>query len=267
MKILNQPKQSVSDFVILQDSKWLDRQRIAGRVVAGALQLLENATKEKTTKSLIELNSMAEEYIENNGCSCTFKNYKSFPAGVCISVNKQLVHGVPTSYILQEGDVVSFDLGCTYESAIADSALTTIYGNPLSNAHIELIKDTKQALYAGINSIKIGKRLGCIGNAISKYAKNKAYGNITQYGGHSLNWDTPHAQPFVPNKANENEGIRLQENLTLAIEPMLTSGSTKTRVDKDGWTVLCEAEISAHFEHTIFIHKDSIEIITDRSKI
>jgi methionyl aminopeptidase len=259
-----QDKSSISDFIILQDNVWLERQRIAGKVVAGALQLLENAVKEKTTMTMLELNNMAGEYIERHGCQQTFRGYKGFPYGVCISINKQLVHGVPSDYRLKEGDVVSFDLGATYNKAIADSAITVIYGEPKSQQHIDLIKNTEQALYAGIDAIKIGKRLGCIGNAISKYAKNKGHGCITKYGGHSLNWDTPHAQPFVPNKANENEGVRLQENLTLAVEPMLTSGSTKTWTDKDGWTVWCEADMSAHFEHTVYLHEDKIEVITDR---
>src|ERR1700733_12789337 len=156
MKILNQTNNSVSDFVILQDQKWLDRQRIAGRVVANTLTLLENAVKENTTKSLIELNAMAEEYIENNGCSATFKNYKGFPAGVCISINRQLVHGIPTDYKLQDGDKISFDLGATYEGAIADSAITLIYGEPKSKKHAALAADTQQALYTGIKAISIG---------------------------------------------------------------------------------------------------------------
>lgn len=264
MRSFVQPKTQVSEFVILQDDTWLDRQRIAGRVVASTLLLLEKLVKEKTTLSLLELNNIAEKHIEENGCTATFKGYQGFPCGVCISVNKELVHGIPKEYKLVDGDVVSFDLGATYESAIADSAITVIYGEPKSKQHIELIEDTKQALYTGINSIKVGKRLGCIGNAISKCAKNKGYGCINQYGGHGINYDKPHAQPFVHNKANENEGIRLQQNLTLAIEPMITTGSTKTWVDKDGWTVWCEADMSAHFEHTVFLHKDNIEIITHR---
>jgi methionyl aminopeptidase len=266
MRITNNAFSS-SGLVNLKNQDWLDKQRVAGKVVAGALLLLENEIKQGTNSTLIELNSLAETYIQDHGCSCTFKNYKSFPSGVCISVGKQLVHGVPTNYRLQDGDKVSFDLGATYKKAIADSAITCIFGQPKSKQQLELIKDTEEALMRGIQAIEVGKHLGCIGNAIDKYAKNKGHGCITQYGGHGLDWDIPHAAPFVANRAELNEGIRIQPNLTIAVEPMLTSGSTKTWTDQDGWTVWCEAEIVSHWEHTIYIHEDYVEIITDRSKL
>jgi methionyl aminopeptidase len=119
----------------------------------------------------------------------------------------------------------------------------------------------------GIQAVRVGKRLGCIGEAIYKSAKNNGFSIIQQYGGHGISWGTPHASPFVANKSSANEGMRMQNNLTLAIEPMLTMGSTKTWTDEDGWTVWCEAEISAHWEHTIYLHEDRVEIITDRSKL
>jgi len=248
----------------LKNNDWLEKQRVAGKFTAGALMLLEQAVKDGTTKSMIELSSLAEEYMLDNGCAPTFKGYKDFPAAVCISINEQLVHGIPTNYHLQDGDVVSFDLGATYKGAIADSALTCIYGNPKSPQHVKLLEDTKDSLMKGIGSIKVGNHLGCIGNAIFK--RSRGYGLITQYGGHGISWNKPHDSPFIANKANYDEGIRIQQGLSIAIEPMFVIGGTKTHIDKDGWTVWGTG-ISAHYEHTIFVHEDHVEIITSRNNL
>jgi len=264
MRVNNQEMFSNSSFVDLKNNDWLEKQRVAGKVVAKCLIHLENRVKEKTKLTLLELSKEAEQIILDNKCLPTFKGYKGFPEAVCISVNKQLVHGIPVDYILQEGDIVSFDLGATYEGAIADSAITCIYGEPKNNRHVELLKITEESLYKGIESIKVGNQLGCIGNAVYKHITNNGFNVITQYGGHSLTWNNPHSSPFVANKANINEGVRIQPGLTIAIEPMAVIGSTMTVVDKDGWTVSCN-DISSHVEHTLYIHEDSVEIITDRN--
>jgi methionyl aminopeptidase len=257
-----------SEFIKLKDDKWLADQRVAGKVAAGALSLLEGLVKEKTTKSLLELDKIAEEYIRDNGCTPTFLNYKGFPNSVCISVNKQLVHGIPTDYKLIDGDLVSFDLGATYKGAVGDTAITVIYGQPKSQEHIDLINATQKALYEAIASINVGKKLGIIGHTISKVAKKYALSVIDQYGGHGIDrsedgFATPHAQPFVSNSGNLEVGIRFQPYMTLAIEPLFVLGrSSKTEV-VGKWDVICE-ELCAHFEHTIFIHEDKVEIITLR---
>jgi len=258
-----------SSIVKLKNNIWLSKQRIAGKVAANALILLENEVKNKTAKSMLELNDLAEQFIISNNCTPTFKNYKGFPCGVCISVNKQLVHGIPTDYKLKDGDVVSFDLGATYEGAIADTALTCIFGEPKSQEHVRLIKVTESALMNAINSIKIGNRLGSIGNAVYKTIKKEGFNAITNYGGHGICTDNegngiPHASPFVPNKGLPNEGLRLCAGMSLAIEPMAIIGDAHTYVDKDGWTV-CAQNINSHSEHSIFIHEDSVEIITNRN--
>lgn len=267
MRVASSGSFTSSELVKLKNQDWLNKQRVAGKIAALTLTLLKKQVQEKTTHSLIELNEIAESFIEASGGSCTFKGYKNFPAGVCISVNRQLVHGIPTDYILQDGDVISFDLGVTVGGAIADTALTCIYGEPKSSHHIKLIQATEEALMKGIAAIKVGERLGVIGNAISRCAKGYGFGLITNYGGHGLDWEVPHASPFVSNKSISDEGVRIQPNMTLAIEPMFTNGSTATRVDQDGWTVWCDASISTHFEHTVFVHDDRVEIITDRSNL
>lgn len=252
--------------ICLKDNNWLDKQRIAGKIAAKTLNLLENLVLDKTKYSMIELNKIAEDFITQSGGICTFKGYKGFPAGVCISVNKQLVHGIPTDYSLQEGDLVSFDLGVTIDGAIADTAITCIYGQPKYESHVKLIKATEEALMKGIAAVKVGDRLGNIGYAISKCAKGYGYEVINNYGGHGISWNEPHAAPFVENKSDPSKGIRIQPGLTIAIEPLLTIGSSTTTIDKDGWTVSTNS-INSHIEHTIFVHKDHVEIITDRSNL
>lgn len=263
MRIISKPAFNGTGLFKLKDQDWLDKQRIAGRIAANALVKLENLVKNKTELSLIELNEVAEKFITDAGGSPTFKGYKGFPAGVCISVNKQLVHGIPTDYKLQEGDVVSFDLGVTWEGAIADTAITCIYGKPNSDKQVAIVKATEESLMKGIEAIKVGNRLGCIGSAIYRSAKNSGFNVITKYGGHGLDWNIPHATPFVENKSEPDKGIRIQVGLAIAIEPMLVPGSTETRTLADGWTVATD-DVGAHFEHSVFVHTDSVEIITDR---
>ena len=257
---------SENALVKLKNQDWLDKQRVAGKIAAATLSLLSDHVKDKTTLTYLELNQLAEEFITSKGGIATFKGYKGFPAGVCISVNKELVHGIPKDVKPEEGDVISFDLGVTVDGAIADTAITVIYGEPKSERHLNLVKATEESLMRGIQAIAVEKRLGCIGNAIYKYAKGTGFGLIHNYGGHGLDWDTPHAPPFVSNKADVEEGIHIQANLAIAIEPMLVLGSTNTRVLSDGWTVVTD-DIGAHFEHSIFVHEDRVEIITDRSSL
>jgi len=252
-----------NNLVKLKDQSWIDKQRIAGTLVAQTLVKLEDQVKQLTELTLVELNEMAEQFIISNGGIPTFKDYKGFPAGVCISVNKQLVHGIPTNTKLQNGDVISFDLGVTYEGAIADSALTCIYGVPKSERHIDLVKTTEESLVRGIKAIVPGKRLGCIGNAIYKYSRDKGYSVVTQYGGHGLDWNQPHAAPFVANKSEPNDGIRITSGLAIAIEPMLVIGANDTYVSSDSWTVMTN-DVGAHFEHSVFVHQDHLEIMTWR---
>lgn len=265
----NAPKELFTDnsLVRLKDQNWLDKQRVAGRIAAETLSLLEELLSSgNVAPTLQQINAIGEEYIIKRGGIPTFKGYKGFPAGVCISVNKQLVHGIPTDYKLQEGDLVSFDLGVTIDGAIADTAITCIYGQPKSESHVKLIKTTEDALMKGIQAMSVGKRLGVIGHAIARCAKNYGYGVINNYGGHGLDWNVPHAAPFVENKSDPEKGIRIQPGLAIAIEPMFTLGSTSTTTTDDGWTVVTP-DLSAHFEHSVFVHEDRVEIITDRSNL
>lgn len=247
----------------LKGKDWLEKQRVAGKVAARTLLLLEQLVKEKTTLTTLQLSKLAEEFILDNKCTPTFKNYKGFPEAVCISVNKELVHGIPKDYTLQKGDLVSFDLGTTYQGAIADTALTVIYDDPTSKYN-KLIEACNKALMEGINAVKVGSRLGCVGYAVSRSAKRDGFVVVNNYGGHGLSWDEPHSSPFIENKGSVNEGFRLQPGFTGAIEPMLLPTNPNSRVASDGWTVLTQ-EIGTHFEHSFYLHEDHVEIITDRT--
>jgi len=261
MKIPERNNSISSSLIKLKDEDWLSKQRIAGKTVAQALQLLSSLVKEKSPLSLLEMNGLAEQFIISQGCTPTFKYYKDFPAGVCISVNRQLVHGIPTNNSLKEGDVVSFDLGATYEGAISDAAITCIYGEPKQDNHVQLIQSTKTALELAIREVQVGKRLGSIGNTIFKCGREDGFSVITEYGGHGLDWNRPHSLPFVSNRSEINDGIRAQKGLTIAIEPLFAIGSNRTRVASDNWTVYTE-DVSAHFEHTIYVHQDHVEVLT-----
>lgn len=212
--------------------------------------------------SLREIDIECIKIIQERNCTPTFLGYKGFPGAICTSVNNQLVHGIPSDYKLQSGDVFKVDLGATYQGVIADAARTFIVGKAKSLEHIELVNKCKQALDVAKTVIQSGKRIGVIGYAIDRYIKkNSRFGLVVNYGGHGVNTEA-HAQPFIANRANQNEGVRMQPGMSLAIEPMITIGSNNTRVAPDGWTVLTDG-IGAHFEDTIYINKNGIvEVLT-----
>jgi methionyl aminopeptidase len=252
-----------NEFVVLKDNDWLVRQRYAGKCVAKILASCKTLIEieKQPNLSLIDLENNALSIMKDLGCSATFKGYKGFPSSICTSVNQNMVHGIVTDYVLQDGDVISVDLGATYEGAIGDAASTYIYGQPKSKEVVRMIETCKKALIVGIEAVKIGNKIGAIGYAINSLTKNSGFGLITNYGGHGINYNTPHAQPFISNKSDKNEGIRITPGLTIAIEPMLTIGGTKTNILDDGWTIEVPG-IACHEEHSIFIHDTHVEILT-----
>lgn len=263
MKLQTSPKANtqIIQLIDLKDGDWLAKLRVAGKIVAQTLNILENLVKERSPLSLLEMSQLAEDFILQNSALPTFKGYKGFPEAVCISVNKELVHGIPKADVyLKEGDVVSFDLGATFEGAIADAAITCVYGEA-DPQHLKLIQATQECLQKSIDAVKVGKRLGVIGQAIYTHARNQGLSVVEDYGGHGIG-DKPHMHPFVANKARPNEGIRMATGLTIAIEPMLLlRGPVKLNVLEDGWTVMGNG-ISAHQEHSIYLHPDGAEVLT-----
>lgn len=255
-----------SQLIHLQHNEWVERQRVIGKRLADIMGILQRLVFDKTKLTLLELDKIVENEITTSGFAPTFLQYKGFPNTCCISINRTLVHGVSTSYVLQEGDVVSFDFGITDDvGVIVDSANTMIFGEPKSQDHVRLIDTTKKCLYNAIRSIAVGRQLGVIGNAIFKTAKNAGFNVIDKFGGHGITINQVHAAPFISNKSLPNEGIVIQPGLSLAIEPLLVpyGCSTNTSLGSDGWTVNTE-DIGAHEEHSLFIHSDCVEIMTLR---
>jgi methionyl aminopeptidase len=263
--MMNNPVPSFSDLTLvkLKDEHWLARQKVAGQCVAKCLarsrELIEAQTPNLTLK---DLEAECLQIILSMKCTPTFLGYKGFPGVICASINTQLVHGIPSEYVLQPGDVVKVDLGATYQGAIADAAITAIYGAPKSPDHLLLVESCRDALANGIKAVAVGKRIGAIGNAIQHVVKRTRFGLITDYGGHGLDENTPHAEPFVANKALQTSGVRIQPGMTLAIEPMVVLGSdTRSWVSSDGWTVNTNT-IGAHFEHTIYVSASGVQVLT-----
>jgi methionyl aminopeptidase len=249
-------------FITLRDNNWLEKQRVAGAVVAECLsiskQLINNKTPNLTLK---DLEQECVSIIEKNNCTPTFKNYRGFPGAICASVNNQVVHGIPSKYKLKEGDLVKIDVGATYEGTIGDAAITVIYGEPLCDKHVKIVDSCKRALYAGIAAIKVGERMGKISDAIYSSVRKDGFRVITEYGGHGLS-NKLHADPFIDNKAPQNSGVRIQPGMVFTLEPMVTEGNYRTKVGKNGWVVTTQ-KINSHWEHSLYVHENKVEILTD----
>jgi methionyl aminopeptidase len=260
---LNKNNFTENSLIVLKDELWLKRQKRAGRCVANILKECGNLIKATTPNlSLKDLEQLTYLYTRSMDCTPTFLNYKGFPGAACISVNKQLVHGIPTDYILQDGDIVSVDLGATFEGAIADAARTWIYGNPKSPEHVRLLKVGREALDNGVKAVKVGARLGEIGYAIHNTVKNSGFNSIVQYGGHHLSYNQPHADCFISNKSDKNSGNRIQNGEAMAIEPMVVMGEPLTSVLNDGWTVVTPG-LGCHFENSVTVFDNKVYIITE----
>lgn len=211
-----------------------------------------------TTK---EIDKMAESYIASMGAKPAFKGYKGFPASVCISVNEQVVHGIPGDYMLKEGDIVSVDCGVLKDNYYGDSAYTFAVGE-IAPEIAQLLTVTKEALYKGIEMAVEGNRLGDISSAIQKHVEKYKYGIVRDLVGHGIGKNL-HEGPDVPNYGTRGNGIKLMRGLVIAIEPMINMGTKDVIQEKDGWTVItCDRKPSAHFEHTVAIAKGRAEILT-----
>ena len=253
-----------SGYYTLKDDEWLKNQRLAGKVLKQAMDEMESAIKPGISTQ--EVNDIGEKYIlSNNDYIPTFKGYMGFPTAVCISVNKELVHGIPKAdKIINDGDVVKLDSGVTYKGAIADMARTIAVGN-IDNKYKMLIEFCKKSLYDSIEYIgkNIGNiRLGDIGNVIQKSASRINANVIKDLSGHGLEENIPHWAPFIFNYGERKTGIKIRPRMTFCIEPMFVYGNDKIKLQDDKWTITTE-DIGVHYEHTIFVHEDHIDIITE----
>ncbi len=245
--------------IVLKSSWELARMREAGRIVAQALAyLVERIRPGMATR---ELDLLAEAFINRKGGVPSFKGYRGFPASLCVSVNEEVVHGIPGPRILKQGDIVSLDIGVIYKGYQGDAALTVGVGE-VSDEAKDLIATARGALLAGIAQARDGLHVGDISWAIQQYAESRGYSVVREYTGHGIGRQM-HEDPQVPNFGQPGRGPALKVGMTLALEPMVNVGGYLTRVRDDNWTVVTDdGKPSAHFEHTIAIREGEPEILT-----
>ena len=209
-----------------------------------------------------ELDRLAEEYIRSKGAVPNFKGYHGYPATACISINNEVIHGIPTAKRkIKAGDIVSVDLGALFEGYHGDNAATFACGD-ISEEAQRLIDTTRQSLYEGIKMARSGGRIGDISSAIQSYVEARGYSVVRDFVGHGVGTSL-HEAPEVPNFGTAGRGVRLMPGMTLAIEPMVNVGSQEVKVLPDGWTVLTkDGSLSAHFEHTVAITSEGPQIMT-----
>jgi methionyl aminopeptidase len=238
--------------------------RESGRMLATVLELLRK--KLQPGMSTKDLAVIAGEELEKLGGKPSFLGYQGFPDVICISVNNEVVHGIPSPRrIIGDGDIVGLDFGVTVRGMITDSAVSVIAGKPKTKGHIQLVEDTEAAMYAGIAAVHDGVRTGDIGAAVEKALKHRPYGIVRDLVGHGVGHEL-HEDPNIPNYGRRDTGPWLEKGMTIAIEPMVTLGTDRVFIAPDGWTVLtADNKWAAHFEHTILITEDGAEILTELS--
>jgi methionyl aminopeptidase len=228
-------------------------------VVAEVLQIVKDAVKPGVVVK--DLDKIVRKEYARRGVTPTFLGYHGYPATICISVNEELVHGIPGDRVIQEGDLVSLDLGATYKGFVGDSALTFGVGEITPEAQ-RLIDVTRESLWTGIRAARAGERLGVVSNAIGEYIESQGYGVVREYVGHGVGRQM-HEEPQVPNYGPRDKGPVLRKGMVLALEPMVTVGDYRTKKHADGWTVsTLDGSLCAHYEHTIAITDGEAEVLT-----
>ena len=245
--------------VTVKSHRELDLMRQAGQVVAETpSKLIASVGPGMRTR---ELDAIARQEIKRLGAKPAFLGYLGFPATICVSINEQIVHGIPGERVLQEGDLVKLDAGAIIDGFYADSAVTVGVGKITKEAQ-RLVDTTRVALEKGMQMARGGTRIGNIGSAVEEYSELRGYGVVREYVGHGIG-RALHEEPQIPNYGKNGKGFLLHSGMTIAIEPMLNVGTWRTRVLDDEWTVVTEdGELSAHFEHTIAIKEDGPHILS-----
>lgn len=245
--------------ITCKSERELSYMREAGRVVAKTHAALARAIRVGITS--LELNRLAEEIIVKEGAKPAFKGLYGFPYTICASVNEEVVHGFPSLRKLENGDIISIDIGAEINGYFGDSAATYPVGD-VSPEVLKLLSATEESLYKGIAMAKAGNRLSDISHAVQTCAEGYGYSVVRDYVGHGIG-KQPHEEPQVPNFGKPGRGPRLKAGMTLAIEPMINMGTYEVRTLANNWTVVTlDAKLSAHFEHTIAITDDQPEILT-----
>ncbi|HYP21971.1 MAG TPA: type I methionyl aminopeptidase [Actinomycetota bacterium] len=245
--------------IIRKSPEEIEAMARSGRVVAEALAAAGDAIAPGVTTR--ELDEIAEELIRAHGGVPTFKGYRGFPASICASPNSMVVHGIPGPYRLEEGDVISIDVGVTLDGFVADSAFTFPVGTADPEAH-RLLEVCQAALDAGIEAARPGNRVGAISAAVQQATEAAGFSVVRSLVGHGVG-RSMHEEPQVPNHGEPSDGPVLEPGTTIAIEPMITAGSEEVFVARDGWSISTRDDsLAAHFEHTVAVLEDGPRILT-----
>ncbi len=231
----------------------------AGQIVAEVMRSLKEVITVGTTTNEIE--QFADKRIQSLGGKSAFRGYRGYPSSICASINEEVVHGIPSSRKLKDGDIISIDLGVLYNGFFGDAAHTFPVGKIDTEAAM-LMKVTEEALYCGIDKAVVGNRVNDISHAIQKHAEQHGFSVVKTFVGHGIGRQL-HEEPQVPNFGPPGQGPRLRHGMTLAIEPMVNAGTFEVKVLEDGWTaVTADGKRSAHFEHTVVVMPDRARILT-----
>ncbi|MBS4016574.1 MAG: type I methionyl aminopeptidase [Candidatus Latescibacteria bacterium] len=245
--------------IYIKSEKEIQGIRISGRIVAETLEYIKDYLQPETT--LTEIENLCAEFIIKHSAIPAFKGYHSFPANVCISVNNEVVHGIPNGRKIKPGDLVKIDVGVLKDGFYADGARTFPIGNIDANLQ-KLLAVTEKSLYLGIDQARDGNRLGDISSAIQQYVETHGFSVVRELTGHGVGIEL-HEEPLIPNFGLADQGIILQKGMTLAIEPMVNIGSYEVLTQDNKWTVVTKDGLaSAHFEHTILVTDNKPEILT-----
>ena len=245
--------------IVCKSSSQIEQMRVANQLVAQILE--ELAAMVAPGVSTLDLDAAAEAKVRAAGAEPAFKGYRGYPATLCASVNEQVVHGIPSKTPLKSGDIVSLDMGVKLNGYYGDSAVTVPVGTV--DAEVErLLRVTREALEKGIAQVKVGGRLSDIGHAIQAHVEAQGFSVVREFVGHGIG-QLLHEEPQIANYGEPGRGPRLQEGMTLAIEPMVNMGKAAVRLLADGWTAVTkDGSLSAHFEHTVAVTKNGPLVLT-----
>jgi methionyl aminopeptidase len=245
--------------IILKSKSEIEKMAMACHIVAEVLQDLVRVVRPGLTT--LELDALAERSIHTRGGVPAFKGYRGFPNTLCVALNEQVVHGIPSKRRLRAGDIIGLDLGAKWEGYYGDAAITVPVGQIPSNTEC-LLTTAQEALYMGIKEVSPGKHLSDISHAIQRYAETRGYSVVRAFVGHGIG-TALHEEPQVPNFGPPGRGPRLKAGMVLAIEPMVNIGDADVEILDDGWTVVtADGQLSAHFEHTVAITDEGPQILT-----
>ena len=246
--------------IVLKTTRELSLMKEACVIAAGALKAAGEAVEPGVTTD--EINRIAHNFITKSGAIPTFKGYSGYPAATCISINDEVIHGIPSKKrIIKAGDIVSIDVGATFNGYVGDNAATFAAGDISPEAQ-RLCDTTRESLYEGIKAAVAGGRIGDIGSTIQRYCEERGFSVVREFTGHGVGKQM-HEDPSVPNFGTPGRGVRLLPGMTIAIEPMINMGGAGIRQLPDGWTIKTkDGSLSAHFEHTIAITSNGPVILT-----